>query len=159
MPLEPRDSHRSRCFAAGISHTVDRLGAPRAAGGMCATLRDLALVGQLVANRGRRKGREVVPADWLADLLEGGDTAAGDAGDFAPYFPGMEAHYRSKWYVLRGDAPMAFGVGVFDQNVFADPENGIVIVKMSSQAPLLDERLIALTMRGVEAVRRHLAGG
>ena len=139
--------------------TVDRLGAPRAAGGMCATLRDLALMGQLVANRGRRDGREIVPADWIGDILEGGDAAAWDAGDFAPYFPGMEAHYRSKWYVRRGGAPLAFGVGVFGQNVFADAENGIVIAKMSSQAAPLDERLISLTMRGVEAIRRHLAGG
>ena len=139
--------------------TVDRLGAPRAAGGMCATLRDLALVGQLVANRGRRGGKQVVPADWIDDILTGGDLAAWEAGDFAPYFPGMEAHYRSKWYVRRGDAPMAFGVGVFGQNIFVDPENGIVIAKMSSQAPPLDERLIALTMRGVDAVTRHLTGG
>ena len=139
--------------------TVDRLGAPRAAGGMCATLRDLALVGQLVANRGRRDGREIVPADWIGDILDAGDAAAWDAGDFAPCFPGMEAHYRSKWYVRRGAAPMAFGVGVFGQNVFADPENAIVIAKMSSQAAPLDERLISLTMRGVEAIRGHLAGG
>jgi len=138
--------------------TVDRLGAPRAAGGMCATLRDLALVGQLVANRGRRDGTEIVPAEWIADIFEGGDPRAWEAGDFAPYFPGMEAHYRSKWYVRRGKAPMAFGVGVFGQNVFADPENGIVIAKLSSQAPPLDERLIALTMRGIEAIRHHLAG-
>ena len=49
--------------------------------------------------------------------------------------------------------------GCIGQNVFADPENGIVIAKMSSQAPPLDEHLIALTMRGVESIRRHLAGG
>ena len=71
----------------------------------------------------------------------------------------MEARYRSKWYAQRGDAPMAFGVGVFGQNVFADPENGIVIARLSSQAPPLDERLISLTMPGIEAIRRHLAGG
>ena len=139
--------------------TVDRLGAPRAAGGMCATLRDLALLGQLFANRGRRDGRQIVPAGWIGDILEAGDAEAWNAGDFAPYFPGMKAHYRSKWYVRRGAAPMAFGVGVFGQNVFADPENGIVIAKLSSQAAPLDERLISLTVHGVEAIRRHLAGG
>ena len=138
--------------------TVDRLGAPRAAGGLCATLRDLALVGQLVADRGRRSEREVVPAGWIDDILAGGDPAAWDAGDFAPYFPGMEAHYRSKWYVRRGAAPMAFGVGVYGQNVFVFPDDGIVIAKMSSQAPPLDERLITLTMHGVESIRLHLAG-
>ena len=71
----------------------------------------------------------------------------------------MEAHYRSKWYVRRGKAPMAFGVGVFGQNVFADPENGIVIAKLSSQAAPLDERLISLTVHGVEAIRCHLLTG
>ncbi|MCY4454455.1 MAG: serine hydrolase [Immundisolibacterales bacterium] len=145
--------------AADAYVTVDRLGAPRAAGGMCATLRDLARIGQLVANRGRRDGKEVVPADWIEDILGAGDPSAWDAGDFAPYFPGLDAHYRSKWYVRRGAAPLAFGVGVYGQNVFADPENGIVIAKFSSQAPPLDERLIALTMRGVESIRHHLAGG
>lgn len=144
--------------------TVDRLGAPRAAGGMCATLRDLALLGRLVVDRGRRGGRpgggaEIVPADWIGDILGAGDPEAWNAGDFAPFFPGMEAHYRSKWYVRHGGAPMAFGVGVFGQNVFADPENGIVIAKVSSQPAPLDERMISLTMRGVEAIRRHLAGG
>ena len=51
--------------------TVDRLGAPRAAGGMCATLRDLALIGQLVANRGRamEEGRSC-SADWIDDILD-----------------------------------------------------------------------------------------
>ena len=139
--------------------TVDRLGAPRCAGGMCATLRDLALLGQLFAKRGRRDGEEIVPADWIGDILEAGDPGAWSAGDFAPYFPGMEAHYRSKWYVRRGDIPMAFAVGVFGQNVFVDPENEIVIAKMSSHAAPMDGRLISLTARGAETIRRHLAAG
>ena len=138
--------------------TVDRLGAPRAAGGMCTTLRDLALIGQLVANRGHRDGKRIVPSDWIEDLLAAGDPKAWNEGDLAPYFPGMEAHYRSQWYVRRDPAPMAFGVGVFGQNVFAFSEQEIVIAKMSSQAPPLDERLISLTLRGVDAVTRHLAG-
>jgi len=48
--------------------TVDRLGAPRCAGGMCATTRDLARVGQLIVDDGRRAGAPVVPSRWLDDL-------------------------------------------------------------------------------------------
>ena len=40
--------------------TVDRLGAPRAAGGMCTTTRDLALVGQMMVEGGTHRGRQVV---------------------------------------------------------------------------------------------------
>ena len=41
--------------------TVDRLGAPRSAGGICATLRDVARVGELM----RRGGDGVIPASWV----------------------------------------------------------------------------------------------
>jgi len=75
--------------------TVDRLGAPRAAGGICATVRDLALVGQLIANAGTRGGKQVLPRAWLDDMAAGGDPQAWSAGDFAAYIPG--ARYRSKW--------------------------------------------------------------
>jgi hypothetical protein len=68
----------------------------------------------------------------------------------------MSIHYRSKWYVLRGAAPMMFGVGVFGQNLFIDRKNQIVIAKYSSQAFPMDEKQILLTMRGVEAIRSHL---
>ena len=61
--------------------TVDRLGAPRAAGGICATVRDLALVGQLIANAGTRGGKQVLPRAWLDDIATGGDPQAWSVGD------------------------------------------------------------------------------
>jgi CubicO group peptidase (beta-lactamase class C family) len=88
--------------------------------------------------------------------LCGGDPRAWDAGDFVKYFPDMPIHYRSKWYVLRGAAPLIFGVGVFGQNVFIDPKNQIVIAKFSSHALPMDEKRILLTMRGAQAIRSYL---
>ena len=136
--------------------TVDRLGAPRCAGGFCATTRDLARLGLLVGARGRFRHREIVPSSWIDDILTAGDRKAWDEGDFIKYFPRMPVHYRSKWYVLQGSAPMIFAVGVFGQNLFVDPTNEIVIAKFSSQELPMDEKRIPLTMRGVEAIRRYL---
>ena len=136
--------------------TVDRFGAPRCAGGFCATTRDLARLGLLVAEGGRYAGKHIVPSSWLEDILTQGDAPAWDAGDFVKYFPRMSIHYRSLWYVLRGSAPMIFAVGVFGQNVFVDQKNQIVIAKFSSHALPMDEKRILLTMRGVEAIRNHL---
>ncbi|PYV15927.1 MAG: serine hydrolase, partial [Acidobacteria bacterium] len=120
--------------------TVDRLGAPRCAGGMCATARDLARVGQWLIN-----GND----EWVQDLERNGDAAAWDAGSFVEYFPGLPMHYRGKWYVLHGDSPLLFGVGIHGQNLFVDRRNAIVIAKVSSQALPLDAARIALTMRTV----------
>ncbi len=136
--------------------TVDRLGAPRCAGGFCATTRDLALLGLLVAEGGRYAGKQIVPSWWIDDIMTAGDARAWDDGDFVKYFPRMPMHYRSKWYVLRGEAPRMFAVGVFGQNVFIDRTNQIVIAKLSSQALPMDEQRILLTMRGIEAIRSHL---
>lgn len=126
--------------------TVDRLGAPRCAGGMCATLRDLARVGLWVLEQGKteRFEREGDPKAWAA-------------GDMAPYYPGLPMRYRSKWYVVDGQAPLAFGMGIHGQNLFVDRVNGIVIAKLSSQAAPMDAARIALTMRAVSELRKFLA--
>lgn len=131
--------------------TVDRLGAPRCAGGICTTVLDLARVGQLIVQGGRRSGNAIIPASWIEDMFTNGDPKAWSDGDMISYFGDRPMHYRNKWYVLR-DRAVAFGLGVYGQNVFVNRENEIVVAKVSSQAPPLDKGLIDLTIRFVEAV-------
>jgi CubicO group peptidase (beta-lactamase class C family) len=124
--------------------TVDRLGAPRCAGGMCATLRDLARVGL-----------------WLLEekdfLAKKGDPQAWAQGDMAPYYPGLPMYYRDKWYTLEGANPLHFGMGIHGQHLFVDPANELVIVKFSSQAQPMDAAQITRTMLGIAALRTRLA--
>jgi hypothetical protein len=127
--------------------TVDRLGAPRCAGGVCSTVRDLARVGQLLLQDGGRDGRQIVPASWIDDLVTGGDAGAWENGDFFELFRGAPMRYRSKWYVQDGPAPLLFGFGVHGQNLFIDRKNQVVIAKVSSQAAPIDEACNALTLR------------
>lgn len=138
--------------------TVDRLGAPRCAGGMCMTTRDLARVGQLILERGARGTKQIIPESWIADILEAGDPEAWSASTFVEYFPGLDMHYRAKWYVERGRTPLLSGLGIHGQNLFIDPANEIVIAKFSSQGPPLDVELIGITRAAVNAVRKTLSG-
>ncbi len=138
--------------------TVDRLGAPRCAGGMCTTTRDLARVGQLILERGARGTRQVIPESWIADILENGDPEAWNASTFVELYPGAAMHYRAKWYVEHGRQTLLFGMGIHGQNLFIDPANEIVIAKFSSQEPPLDVDLIAATGAAVNAVRKALNG-
>ena len=48
--------------------TVDAIGTPRTAGGMCVTARDLARVGELLRTGGAVGGRQVVPERWIDDM-------------------------------------------------------------------------------------------
>ena len=138
--------------------TVDRLGAPRAAGGMCVTVRDLARVGLLVANRGRRGSVQVLPQAWVDDVLNNGDPQAWANGDFAEYFPGRDMHYRNKWYVERGDHPMVFCIGIHGQNLYVCPEQQLVVAKMSSRPTPLDPDVSRLNLKMLAALRRHFGG-
>jgi CubicO group peptidase (beta-lactamase class C family) len=131
--------------------TVDRLGAPRCAGGICATTMDLARVGQLIVQGGCRDGRQIIPSRWIEDVLGGGDPQAWSAGDLVSYLGARPMHYRNQWYVLR-KRDIAFGLGVYGQNVFVDRTNDLVVAKVSSQAPPLDKNLIDLTITFVEAM-------
>jgi CubicO group peptidase (beta-lactamase class C family) len=137
--------------------TVDRLGAPRCAGGMCMTTRDLAMVGQLILERGARGTRQIIPESWIADILQNGDPEAWNASTFVEYFPGLAMHYRAKWYVERGRTPLLSGLGIHGQNLFIDPAYEIVIAKFSSQGPPLDVGLIGGTRAAIEAVRKALS--
>ena len=135
--------------------TVDRLGAPRCTGGICTTTMDLARVGQLIVQNGRRNDTPIIPANWIEDMSGGGDPKAWAAGDLICYFGDRAMHYRNKWYILR-ERDIALGLGVYGQNVFVDKANELVIAKVSSQAPPLDKGLIDLTIAFVEAMSDHL---
>jgi CubicO group peptidase (beta-lactamase class C family) len=133
-------------YAAYI--TVDRLGAPRCAGGMCVTLLDLARVGQWVM--------ETQP-QFLEDLRANADARAWSEGDMAPYFPGLPMRYRNQWYVLEGEAPLYFGFGIHGQFLFVDPRNALVTAKLSSQPMPMDAARIVRAVRGALEIRKSLA--
>lgn len=133
--------------------TVDRFGAPRCAGGFCATPRDMARMGRLFVTGGRNGGVQVVPESWISDIVDFDGVAAWRTGDFFDLFGGATMHYRSKWYVLRGERPMIFGVGVFGQHVFIDPAADLVVAKCSSQPLPLDQSFLSMTLAGVEELR------
>jgi CubicO group peptidase (beta-lactamase class C family) len=128
--------------------TVDRLGAPRCAGGMCSTLRDLARVGQwLIEER----------QSFLQEVETGGDPKAWSGGDLAQVFRGLPMRYRSQWYVLEGEAPLVFGWGIHGQHLFIDRKNQIVIARFASQSLPVDAARIALLLRAVSEIRKRFS--
>lgn len=143
--------------AANAQITVDAAGSARAAGGLCATTRDLGRLGQLLVDGGRRAGRQIVPADWWHDIQHNGDRDAWNNGEFAAGFPGLPMSYRSGWYVIHGESPLLFAMGIHGQHLFVDPGLELVVAKVSSLAEPSDPVAIGRTLRCVNAIRRHLA--
>ena len=106
--------------------TLDRLGMPRAAGGMSATPRDAARLGMIVAEG----GAGIVPEWFVDDLTTGGDPAHWAAGDYSQWLPG--GCYRSCWYQPRVDPDCVMAVGIHGQMIYVDRPRNVVVVKQSS---------------------------
>ena len=138
--------------------TTDSAGSPRCTGGLCASVRDFARVGQLMVQRGRRDGAAVVPLGWLEDIGANGDREAWRTGEFGERFAPLSRSmsYRSGWYVVHGPPRLLFATGIHGQNLFVDEANGLVIAKVSSRASRVDERAMVLTHMAVAAIRRCL---
>jgi hypothetical protein len=120
--------------------TVDRIGTARAAGGMSATARDLALTGELI----RRKGAGLLSEAFIDDLWTGGSRAAWKNGDQTALFP--HGSYRNYWYET-GAGQLA-AIGIHGQWIWIDPATSTVIVKLSSQAmpvdAVLDQAIVSM---------------
>lgn len=131
--------------------TVDPIGAPRAAGGLCMTARDLARIGALMADG----GGGVIPESWIDDIERAGDADAWKVGDFSDHFPGVPMHYRSKWYVARGEKPMIHALGIHGQYLFIDRARGLSVAWFSSQHAPLNDVGTGKALQLVNAIRER----
>ena len=140
--------------------TVDRLGAPRAAGGVCTTLRDLARIGRLLANDGVRENRQMLPKGWCADLVSLSDKDAWRQGDFAEKIPGRTMSYRDKWYICHpgpeDKAQWYMAIGIHGQNIYVDAKNELVMVKFASDPEPLNPNASANGITAARAIRDYL---
>lgn len=141
--------------------TVDRLGAPRAAGGVCTTLRDLARVARLITKGGKGQGgKPVIAEEWIRDTLQNGDRDAWNNGNFAADFPQLPMSYRSQWYVLHprpeDDASWLVALGIHGQNIYIDIDNEFVMIKFASHSLPLDPSSGIHGIVAAKAVRDYL---
>jgi CubicO group peptidase (beta-lactamase class C family) len=126
---------------------------------MCATARDIARIGHLVAEGGRRGGTQVIPSGWIEDIAANGDAGAWQAGSLTEVFPGLAMRYRSKWYVVGGEVPLLSCWGIHGQHLLVDRRHGLVVAKFSSQAQPIDAGAIVRTIDTVSTIRSALIGG
>ena len=138
--------------------TLDWDGFARSAGGLCATARDLARLGQVVCLDGSSGSAQIFPNHIVHGLATGGDRKAWSSGQwgesFAPISRSMS--YRSGWYTVDTDPEILFAMGIHGQNLFVDRKKKIVMAKFSSWPQPVDGRTMWLTHAGFDEVRRCL---
>jgi len=136
-------------------YTVDAQGYALADGGFNATLRDYARFGLMVAQNGFMNGQQIVPESWLA-VTRVGDPKQFDA-DYRATMP--FGAYRNQFWLPDYRTPALDCLGVFGQWIHADPESGVVIVKLSSWPDFLDDARFVEQSAACAAIKRALIHG
>jgi len=136
--------------------TVDRIGGARAAGGVCFTARDLARVGLLIANGGVLNKKQIVPKNWVDDIITNGSDDAWKKRHGEDEFGDMPMHYRSFWYIQKDGDPLIHGVGIHGQYLFIDPKLNLSISWFSSDNEATGSNYISKVMNAVKLIRNEL---
>lgn len=110
-------------------YTVDSIGTPFAGGGFNATLRDMARIGLLVLNEGKWAGEQIIPAQAIASIRNGGDRAVFAKAGYK-LLDGWS--YRGMWWVSHDDHGAFAARGVHGQTIWIDPAADMVIVRFAS---------------------------
>lgn len=132
--------------------TVDAEATALADGGFNACLRDYARLGQLVLDRGRAGGQQLVPEARIDQMREG------DPSVFGPPWSGSfpnGAHRRFWWVrdVARGGVCAR---GVFGQHVYVDFESDLVTAMVSSWPDCLIDVYVRESLAAFDAIRDAL---
>ncbi|MGD6741812.1 serine hydrolase domain-containing protein [Streptomyces sp. BH106] len=113
---------------------LDGFGGARASGGLCAGLRDMARIGQLLL----REDLTGPAAAAVAAVKQPGDGRAWAAGSLADFIPG--AAYRSFWYQLPHDPEVYLAAGIYGQRIYVDVPRRVVIAQQASLPESFDPR-------------------
>jgi CubicO group peptidase (beta-lactamase class C family) len=110
---------------------TDTRGMEMVFGGLLLTARDFAKLGELYRNGGVWRGQQIVPADYVTASTKY------DAPHTAPGKPIVADHalpigYGYQWWIPEGNRGEFTGIGVYNQFVFVDRSNGVVITKLSA---------------------------
>jgi CubicO group peptidase (beta-lactamase class C family) len=108
---------------------VDSIGVAMGGGGLSACLRDLCRFGELMRCEGAWRGKQVIPAEVVADIRRGSDPAKFAIAGYT-LLPGYS--YRNMWWVSHNPLGVFEGRGIHGQRLYIAPQAEIVIARFSS---------------------------
>jgi len=108
---------------------VDRVGSESGGGGLNTTLRDLARFGEMMRNKGRFNGKQIIPNTVVAEIERGGDKALFAAVGYKT-LPGWS--YKDMWWISHNAHGAYMARGIYGQSIYIDPKAEMVIVRYAS---------------------------
>lgn len=110
-------------------YSVDSAGIAFAGGGFNANLRDLAMFGEMIRNKGYFNEQQILPKSVIESIIQGGDQ---NAFEKAGYKNLKNWSYRNMWWITHNEHNAFMARGVHGQVIYIDPTAQMVIVRLAS---------------------------
>ena len=118
-------------------------------GGLNMTTRDYARFGMMYLRGGRWNGRQIVPADWVAE----------STAPTAPTDPGAIG-YGYQWWVPAGAEPGQFMArGIYGQYIYVDRVNEVVIATTAADRQFREDGVAGENVRIFRQIAASLGDG
>lgn len=136
--------------------TIDTAGTEMGGGGMNATLRDIARMGQMMLNGGTWEGAEVVPRAVIDDIRKGSSREAFSKGGYDT-LPGWS--YRNMWWVSHNSHGAYMARGIYGQNIYIDPTAEMVVARLGSNTVAANTATDPVVLPAYQAAAEALMAG
>lgn len=134
-------------------YQIDGSGIAFAGGGFSANLRDMAMFGEMIRNKGYFNKKQILPQTLVEDIMKGGDQ---EAFEKSAYSSLSNWSYRNMWWITHNEDGAFAARGVHGQTIYIDPKAEMVIVRFSSHPEAKNSKIDPTSLPAYQAVATYL---
>ena len=133
---------------------IDGAGIAFAGGGFSANMRDMAMFGEMIRNKGQFNHRQVLPVDLVEDIMRGGSQDKFKQSVYGSSMPNWS--YRNMWWITHNEHGAFAARGVHGQTIYIDPKAEMVLVRFASHPEAKNAKIDPTSLPAYHAVARYL---
>lgn len=133
---------------------LDSAGKAQAGGGFSLNLRDMAIFGEMLRNRGKVGNKQVIPEEAVELVSKGGDQNAFAKSEEYPRLKGWS--YHNFWWITNNTHGAYMARGVHGQAIYIDPAAKMVIVRFASNPLSSNKYIDPISIPAYEAIAEYL---
>jgi len=134
-------------------YQIDGAGIAFAGGGFSANMRDMAMFGEMIRNKGYFNKKQILPKSLVEDIIKGGDQQAFEESVYRSL---KNWSYRNMWWITHNEHGAFAARGVHGQTIYIDPTAEVVIVRYASHPEAKNSKIDPTSLPAYHAVAKYL---
>ncbi len=134
-------------------YQIDGAGIAFAGGGFSANMRDMAMFGEMIRNKGKFNKQQILPIGVVESIMKGGSQ---ELFKRSVYSSLENWSYRDMWWITHNEHGAFAARGVHGQTIYIDPKAEMVIVRFASHPEAKNSKMDPTSLPAYHAVANYL---